>query len=145
MIKLNCRKDICRILLNKSKHKNLKPESVHLPGEAKFFINESLRLYYNKLCSKCKRLWGASHISAFWVKNGLLRISLSNDSVSMITYNCDLDKLFPNNPFIEDNQLLIDFNIFACVIKCFKIKLQNITLGKVPLYYFFVIRFLTCS
>ena len=34
--KLNRRKDIHRILSNKNKLKNLKPESVHLPGEKKF-------------------------------------------------------------------------------------------------------------
>ena len=44
-----------------------------------------------------------------------------------------------------DWRLLIDFNVFTCVNKCFKIKLQNITLGNVHFYYFFVIIFLTCS
>ena len=103
IIKLNRRKDIRRILLNKNKPKNLKPSLVHLPGETKVFINESLSFYYKKLWSKCKRLWGAGHISAFWVWNGSLRIKLSNESVSMITHDCDLEKLFPSNPLIEDN------------------------------------------
>ena len=40
--KLNCRKDIRRILLKKNKLKNLKPESVNLLGETNVFINESL-------------------------------------------------------------------------------------------------------
>ena len=65
IIKLNRRKDIHRILSNKNKLKNLKPESVHLPGETKVFINESLCLCYKKPWSKCKRLWSAGHISAF--------------------------------------------------------------------------------
>ena len=72
--------------------------------------------------------------SAFWVRNGSLRVKLSNESVSMVTHDCDLEKLFPGNPLIEDNYLLI--LIFFVVNKYFKIKLQNITLGKVPLYYF---------
>ena len=35
IIRLNRRKDICRILLNKTKLKNLKPESVDLPWETR--------------------------------------------------------------------------------------------------------------
>ena len=73
--------------------------------------------------SKCKSLCGAAHIFAFRVKNGSLRIKLYNESVSMITYDCDLEMLFPDNSLIEDKQLLIDFNIFYCVNKRFKIKL----------------------
>ena len=102
IVKLNRRKDIHRILSNKNKLKNLKPESVHLPGETKVFINESLCLYYKKLWSKCKSLWSAGHISAFWVRNGSLRIKLSNGIVSIITHDCDLKKLFPYNSLIED-------------------------------------------
>ena len=46
IIRLNRCKDIPRILLNKNKLKNLKPTSMHLPGEIKIFINESLCLHY---------------------------------------------------------------------------------------------------
>ena len=56
IVNSNRRKGIHRILLNKSKLKTFKPESVHLPGETKVFINESLCLYYKKLWPKCKRL-----------------------------------------------------------------------------------------
>ena len=52
IIKLNHCKDIPRILLNKSKLKNLKPESVNLPGETNVFINESLCFYYKKTIIK---------------------------------------------------------------------------------------------
>ena len=102
LIKLNRRKDIRRILLIKNKLKSSKPESVNLPGETKVFINESLCSYYKKLWSKCKRLWGAGHIS-FWFRNGSLRIKLSSESVSMIPHDFDLEKLSPGNPLIEDN------------------------------------------
>ena len=78
IVKLNRRKDIHRILSNKNKLTNLKPESVHLPGETKVFISESLCLYYKKLWSKWKSLRSAGHISAFWVRNRLLRVKLSN-------------------------------------------------------------------
>ena len=103
IVKLNRRKDIHRILTTKNKLKNLKSEPVHLPGETKFFINESLCLYYKKLWSNCKRLWSAGHISAFWVRNGSLRIKLSDKYIFIITHNCDLEKLFPDNSLIEDN------------------------------------------
>ena len=102
IIKLNRRKGIHRILSNKNKLKTLKPELVHLPEETKSFINESLCLYYEKLWSKCKSLRSAGHISMFWVRNGSLRIKLSNESVSIITYGRDLEKLFPGNSLIED-------------------------------------------
>ena len=49
VIILKRRKDIRRILLNKNKLKNLKPESVNLLWETKDLINESLCLYYKKL------------------------------------------------------------------------------------------------
>ena len=90
IIKLNCRKYIHRILSNKNKLKNLKPKSVHLPGETNVFTNESLCLYYNKLWSKCKRLWSAGHITTFSARNGSLRVKLSNESVSIIMHDCDL-------------------------------------------------------
>ena len=52
IIKLNRRKEMYRILLNKNKLKNLKPESVNLPGETNVFINESLCFYYKKTVIK---------------------------------------------------------------------------------------------
>ena len=58
IIKLNRRKDIRRILLNKSKLKNLKPESVNLPGETNFFIDESLGLYYKKVVVQMLKVVG---------------------------------------------------------------------------------------
>ena len=103
IVKLNRRKDIHRILSNKNKLKNSKSKSVHLPEETKVFINESLCLYYKKLWSKCKRSRSVGHISAFWVRNGSLRIKLSNGSVSITTHDYDLEKLFSDDSLIEDN------------------------------------------
>ena len=50
---------------------------MNLPGKTKAFINKNLCFYYKKLWSKCKTLWGAGHISAFWASNGSLKIKLS--------------------------------------------------------------------
>ena len=58
IIKLDRRKDIRRILLNKSKLKNLKPESVNLSGETNFFIDESLCLYYKKIVVQMLKVVG---------------------------------------------------------------------------------------
>ena len=58
IIKLDRRKDIRRILLNKSKLKNLKPESVNLPGETNFFIDESLCLYCKKIVVQMLKVVG---------------------------------------------------------------------------------------
>ena len=58
IIKLDRREDIRRILLNKSKLKNLKPESVNLPGETNFFIDESLGLYYKKIVVQMLKVVG---------------------------------------------------------------------------------------
>ena len=58
IIKLDRRKDIRRILLNKSKLKNLKPESVNLPGETNFFIDESLCLYYKRIVVQMLKVVG---------------------------------------------------------------------------------------
>ena len=107
IIKLNRRKDIRRILLNKNKLKNLKPESVNLWNKKKVKKKFSLM----KVCAcntrNCgpnkKKLWGAGHISPFYVSNGSLRIKLSNESVSMITHDCDLKKLFRGNLLIAYN------------------------------------------
>ena len=48
VIKLNSREDIRRILSNKNKLKNLKPELANLPGETNVLINESLCFWYKK-------------------------------------------------------------------------------------------------
>ena len=47
--KLSRRKDSRRVLLNKKKLKQLKPQSLNLPTSLKIYINESLCPYYKKL------------------------------------------------------------------------------------------------
>ena len=102
ILKLNRRKDGRKVLLNKKKLKNLDPEILNLPSDTKIYINESLCKYYKKLWSKCKKLWDAKHILSFWVSNGSIRVKLKNEAVSIITHDCDLANLFPDNSLIED-------------------------------------------
>ena len=100
ILKLNRRKDARKVLLNKKKFKNLDPETLNLPSGTKIYINESLCRYYKKLWSMCKNLWDAKHILSFWVSNGSIRVKLKNEAVSIITHDCDLANLFPDNPLI---------------------------------------------
>ena len=57
ILKLSRRKDSILVLLNKKKLKQLKPESLSLPAPIKIYINESLCPYYQKLWTKCTKLW----------------------------------------------------------------------------------------
>ena len=96
------RKDSRRVLLNKKKLKQLKPKPLNLPAGVKIYINESLCPYYKKLWTKCRKLWDAKRILSFWVSNGSIRVKLVNENVSIITHDCDLDKLFAGDPLIAD-------------------------------------------
>ena len=72
ILKLSRRKDSRRVLLNKKKLKQLKPESLNLPASVKIYINESLCPCYKKLWTKCRKLWDAKQILSFWVSNSKL-------------------------------------------------------------------------
>ena len=102
ILKLSRRKDSRRVLLNKKNLKQLKHESLNLPADVKIYINESLCPYYKKLWTKCGKLWDAKRILSFWISNGSIRVKLVNENVSIITHDCDLEKLFPGDPLIAD-------------------------------------------
>ena len=73
-----------------------------LPAAVKIYINQNLCPYYKKLWSKCSTSWDAKWILSFWVSNGSIRVKLMNKNVSIITHDCDLEKLFPGDPLIAD-------------------------------------------
>ena len=102
ILKLSHWKGSRQVWLNKKKLKQLKPKSLNLPASVKIYINESLCPYYKKLWTKCKKLWDAKRILSFWVSNGSIRVKLVNENVSIITHDCDLEKLFPGDPLIAD-------------------------------------------
>ena len=64
-----------------------------------------------KVCAYTTRIWGPNVKSCgvlitfprFVPGKDCLESKLSNESVSIITHNCDLKKLFPGNPLTEDN------------------------------------------
>ena len=102
ILKLSRRKDSRWVLLTKKKLKQLKPESLNLPISVKIYINESLCPYYKKIWTKWKKLWDAKRILTFWISNGSIKVKLVNENVSIITHDCDLEKLFPGDPLIAD-------------------------------------------
>ena len=38
----------------------------------------------------------------FWVSNGSIRVKLVNENVSIITHDCDLEKVFSGDPLVAD-------------------------------------------
>ena len=91
-----------KVLLNKKKSNNLDSKTVSMPSGKKIYINESLYTCYKKLWSKCKKLKDAKHILSFWMSNDLIRVKLKNEAVFIITHDCDLANLFPDNRLIDD-------------------------------------------
>ena len=87
ILKLSRRKDSRRVLLNKEKLKQLKPESLNLPTGVKTYINGILCPYYKTLWTRCRKLWDAKRILSFWVSNGSIRVKLINENVFIITHD----------------------------------------------------------
>ena len=42
-----------------------------------------------------------------FVNNGFIRVNLENENVSIITHDCDLDKLFPGDTLIADTNYVL--------------------------------------
>ena len=68
-----------------------------MPAGVKIYINKSLFPYYKKLWTKCRKLWDAKRILSFWVSNESIRVKLVNGNVSIITHDCDWEKLSPGD------------------------------------------------
>ena len=68
ILKLSRQKDSDEISRVRSKLKttDLKRIGITTP----VYINDSLCIYYKKLCSKCKKLWSNKFIFSNWVSNG---------------------------------------------------------------------------
>ena len=65
------------------------------------YINDSLSSYYKRLWRKCRKLWSSKFIHTFWVSNGSIKLKIAdNDRVYTITYNNDLEELFPGNELL---------------------------------------------
>ena len=78
VLQLSRRKDsdeICRVR-SKLKTTNLKSIGITTP----VYINDSLRFYYKKFSSSCKKLWTNKFIFGSWVSNSSVKIRLSERS-----------------------------------------------------------------
>ena len=56
IFKLSRQKDSRRVLVNKKKLEQLKPETLNWPAGVKIYINEIICPYYKKLWTKCRKL-----------------------------------------------------------------------------------------
>ena len=104
IIKLSRRKDVHRIIKNKSKLKQINTSSINLPAHCKLYINESLCKYYKYLWWKCKLLQSRDCIDSFWVTNGSIRIKLVDGNVKPIGHYEDLQALFLEEDLQEDEE-----------------------------------------
>ena len=65
------------------------------------YINDSLCSYYKRLWRKYRKLWSNKFIHTFSVPNGSIKLKIAdNDRVYTITYNNDLEELFPDNELL---------------------------------------------
>ena len=103
IIKFSRPKDANLIRKNKKKLRGINLCSVGINNLV--FINDSLCSYYKMLWQKCKKFWSSQYIHAFWVSNDTLRLKLTeNGCVHIITQTQNLDKLFPENELLRDEQ-----------------------------------------
>ena len=123
IIKFARRKNANLIWKNKNKLKgmNLCPIGINNP----VFINDSFCSYYKMIWQKNKKIWSSKHIHVFWVFNSTLRLKLTaSGHVHVITHCQDLDKLFPENELLRDQQLvpcLFILFIFTWVYGCLRL------------------------
>ena len=83
----------------------LKTTDLKSKGMTTMYINDSLNFYYKKLWSKCKKLWTNKFIFGYWVSNGSVKIRMSERfPVEVISHIVDLEKLFPDNRLLKDDQ-----------------------------------------
>ena len=104
IIKLSKRKDVARVMKNKTKLKNINSDTFGLPSGCKIYINESLCKYYKYLWMKCKRLQIRNCIQSFWVTNGSIRIKHQNDEVTSVTHIADLEKYFTEEDLRDNDE-----------------------------------------
>ena len=88
-----------RVLKDKKKLKGMKLSSIGITTPV--YINDSLSSYYKRLWRKCRKLWSSKFIHTFWVSNGSIKLKIAdNDRVYTITYNKELEELFPGNELL---------------------------------------------
>ena len=90
------RKTTSKILKNKHKLKDLRPNEDLRVNAKEVYINESLCPYYRKLLGKCNALFKLGKLSSFYTINGTVTIKVNpTDNEPMtITHSNDLIEIF---------------------------------------------------
>ena len=94
IIKLLTRKDVDKIVVNRSKLKDCDFKE-KFGKETKIFINESLCRYLKGLWNKCRDLKKVGKIHSFQVSNGKIKYkTIQHGRYSFVTHDVDLDGFF---------------------------------------------------
>ena len=106
IIKFARRKDANLIRKNKNKLKGINLCSIGINNPV--FINDSFCSYYKIIWQKKpKKIGLVNMFMFFWVSNSTLRLKLTaSGHVRVITHCQALDKLFPKNEILRDQQLV---------------------------------------
>lgn len=91
---------ICeKIHRNKNKLKNLADSN---PSLSKIIIRDNINVYFKDLFVKCNILKQKKQINETWTFKGIPIIKLLNDEVKHITHSYDLERLFPDFNYFEE-------------------------------------------
>ena len=103
IVKFSKRKDANSVRRAKKNLKGMDLSSLGITSPV--YINDSLCQYYKTLWKKCKKLWSNKYITSFWVSNGSIRLKVvENGNPRIISHNDDLEKLFPGNHLLRDDE-----------------------------------------
>ena len=92
------KRKVSKQVLNVRKYlTKLSMEDLHLNGQGKLYVNQSLCLYYRVLWSTSKSLYRMGKIFSYYVSNGTVKIKIQETSQPLsIMHTSDLEKLFPD-------------------------------------------------
>ena len=80
------RKYVYQVLKAKTSLKNADLSVTDISPGRPIFVIKSVRRYYKRLWSKCKKLWLNKVVESFWVSKGSCQIRLFDKSVKVITH-----------------------------------------------------------
>ena len=94
IIKIKCRKQKHRVLLNRKTLQNKSLDLTQLKFSGKLFVNESMCHENHQLAYKCRQLKSARKIHSTWFYNSTLHIKpVENGSIHKIFHPTDIEKV----------------------------------------------------
>ena len=94
IIKLKCRKQKHRVLLNRKTLQNKSLDLTQLKFSGKLFVNESMCHENDQLAYKCRQLKSACKIHSTWFYKNTLHIKLvENGPINKIFHPTDIEKV----------------------------------------------------